>query len=250
MNEENGWHDVLEVNEIAGPVKEISLEEIWKAMKSLKISKAGGPTRIVKEHLIASCHGVEVLRQIGNTLLEGGEMPEDWKVSTLVPIYKGKGSVLECGSYRGVKLLEQGMKVVERVLERRIREIVHIDKRQFGFMPGKGTIGAIFGARRLKEYYIGRKKNLFMCFVDLEKAFDQVPRKVSEWAMRRHGVPEVLVKAVMKMYEGAKTKVRCGNTLSESFPVEVDVHQGSVLSPLLFAIVIDVLWEECKRDIL
>ena len=177
-------------------------------------------------------------------------MPEDWKVSTLVPIYKGKGSMLECGSYRGVKLLEQGMKVVERVLERRIREIVHIDKRQFGFMPGKGTTDTIFGARRMQEYYIGKKKNLFMCFVDLEKAFDRVLRKVIEWVMRRRGVPEVLVKAVMKMYEGAKTKVRCGNTLSESFPVEVGVHQGSVLSPLLFAIVIDVLSEECKRDVL
>ena len=128
----------------------------------------------MKEHFIASCHGAEVLREIGNTLLEGGEMPEDWKVSILVPIYKGKGSVLECGPYRGVKLLEQGMKVVERVLEHRIREIVPIDKRQFGFMPGKGTTDAIFGARRMQEYYIGRKKNLFMCFVDFEKAFGRM----------------------------------------------------------------------------
>ena len=69
------------------------------------------------------------------------------------------------------------MKVVERVLERRIREVVQIEKRQFGSMPGKGMTDAIFGARRIQEYYIGRKKNLFMCFVDLEKAFDRVPRK-------------------------------------------------------------------------
>ena len=173
---------------------------------------------------------------------------EDWKVSTLVPIYKGKGSVIECGSYQGVKLLEQGMKVSERVVERRMREIIEIDKRQFGFMPGRGTTDAIFGARRMQEGYVGRKKNLFMGFVDLEKAFDWVPKRVIEWAVKRRGVPELLVRAVMKMYEGAETKVRCRNTLSDSFPVHVGVHQGLVLSPLLFAIIIDVLSEDCRKD--
>ena len=47
-----------------------------------------------------------------------------------------------------------------------------------------------------------------MCFVDLEKAFDRVPRKVLEWAMRKKRIPEVLVRSVMSLYEGAKTRVR------------------------------------------
>ena len=66
------------------------------------------------------------------------------KTSVEVPIFKGKGDVINCGSYGGVKLLEQGMKVIERVLERRIRAIVDFDEAQFGFMPGKGTIDALF----------------------------------------------------------------------------------------------------------
>ena len=53
-------------------------------------------------------------------------------MSELVPIYKGKGDVLECGSSQGIKLLEHGMKVAERVLERRLRQAVEIDKMQFG----------------------------------------------------------------------------------------------------------------------
>jgi len=134
-------------------------------------------------------------------------MPEDWTVSTLLPIYKGKGSVLQCGSYRGVKLLEQGMKVVERIFECRLREIVEIDSMQLGFMPGKGTTDAIFMARSMQEGYCDKCKKLFMCFVDLEKAFDRVPRAVTQWALRKHKVPEALVKAVMKMYEGANTRV-------------------------------------------
>jgi len=49
-----------------------------------------------------------------------------------------------------------------------------------------------------------------MCFVDLEKTFDRVPRKVMEWAMRKRGLPAALVRAMMSLYEGAKTIVRVG----------------------------------------
>ena len=56
----------------------------------------------------------------------GGSMPESWKRSTVVRLYKGKGNVLECGNYRIIKLLEHGMKVVERVFEKRLRKMVEI----------------------------------------------------------------------------------------------------------------------------
>ena len=85
-----------------------------------------------------------------------------------------------------------------------------------------------------------------MCFVDMEKAFDRVPRKVMEWAMRKKGLSEVTVRAVMSLYNGAKTRVRVGSAYSEEFEVKVVVHQGSVLSPLLFAIVVDVIYRKCK----
>ena len=60
-----------------------------------------------------------------------------------------------------------------------------------------------------------------MCFVDLEKAFDRVPRKVIEWALRKKGVEERLVRIVMEMYGEAKTRVRIGSTLSNGFDVNV-----------------------------
>ena len=69
-----------------------------------------------------------------------------------------------------------------------------------------------------------------MCFIDLEKAFDRVPRNVIEWALRKKNVPEGLVQAVMKLYKGAKTRVQVGDGHSEKFDVGVVVHQGSVLS--------------------
>jgi len=67
----------------------------------------------------------------------------------LLPIYKGKGDPIECGSYRGIKLLEHAMEVVERIFEHRIRQQIVIIDMQFGFMKGKGTSDAIFMARQM-----------------------------------------------------------------------------------------------------
>jgi len=75
--------------------------------------------------------------------VKDGCIPEDWKSGVVLPIYKGKGDPLDCGSYRGIKLLEQAMKVVERVFEHRIRQQIDIDDIQFGFIKGKGTTDAI-----------------------------------------------------------------------------------------------------------
>ncbi|XP_077862361.1 uncharacterized protein LOC144344061 [Saccoglossus kowalevskii] len=121
---------------------------------------------------------------------------------------------------------------------------------QFGFMPGKGTIDAVFILRRMQEEYGAKGKKLYMCFVDLEKAFDRVPRKVMEWVMRKRGIPETIVRAVMSLYEGAKTRVRVGSELSEEFEVKVGVHQGSVLSPLIFVVVIDVVTESAREGLM
>ena len=88
---------------------------------------------------------------------------------------------------------------------------------QFGFMPGRGTTNALFVARRMHEEYRLKKKKLYTCFVDIEKAFDRVSRKVMDWAMRKKGLSEVIVRAAMSLYHGAKAKVREGSELSQEF---------------------------------
>lgn len=242
MNVENTWDGIVEAAAVEGPVLSITREEVKAALKDLKYGKAGGVSGVLAEHIRGSGDvGVEVITRICNEVLDGKKMPEDWLSSVLVPLYKGKGDVRECGSYRGVKLLEHAMKVLERVVEKRLRATVQVDDMQCGFMPGKGTTDAIFMVRMLQEKYARKKKKLYYCFVDLEKAFDRVPRRVIEWALRVKGVEEWLVAAVMQMYEGAKTRVRVGSALSDEFEVKVGVHQGSVLSPFLFAIVMDVV---------
>ena len=88
---------------------------------------------------------------------------------------------------------------------------------------------------------MAEKKELWMAFVDLEKAFDRVPREVVWWALRKVGVEEWLIKVIQSMYVGVTTAVRMKGEESMEFHVKVGVHQGSVLSPLLFTIVLEAL---------
>ena len=93
-------------------------------------------------------------------------------------LLQDSNSTLERGNYRGLKLLDHVMKGIERVIEKIIRERISIDDMQFGFMPGRGTTDAIFILRQLQEKHLAKNKKLYFAFVDLEKAFDRVPRKV------------------------------------------------------------------------
>jgi hypothetical protein len=80
---------------------------------------------------------------------------------------KRKGDALECGSYRGIKLLDHVMNVFERVLEERLRRRVSIDNMQFGFRSGRGTTDAIFIIRQVQEKFLAKTRESWSAFVDL-----------------------------------------------------------------------------------
>ena len=132
------------------------------------------------------------------------------------------------------------MKFFERIIEQEIRKVNYISDMQFGFMPGKGTIDVIFIARQLQEKYLGKNKNLYFAFVNLEKAFDRVPSDVVRLAMRKLNIDEWPTETVMAMYELSGSTARVKTTVGSKFNVKVGVHQGSVLSLLLFIVVFEL----------
>ncbi|KAK3550755.1 hypothetical protein QTP70_004596 [Hemibagrus guttatus] len=175
-------------------------------------------------------------------------MPEEWRRSVLVPIFKNKGDVQSCSNYRGIKLMSHTMKLWERVVEARLRKVVEICEQQYGLMPRKNTTDAIFALRILMEKYRDGQRELHCVFVDLEKAYDRVPREELWYCMRKSGVAEKYVRVVQDMYDRSRTVVKCAVGQTEEFKVEVGLHQGSALSPFLFAIVMDQLSEEVRQE--
>ena len=116
-----------------------------------------------------------------------------------------------------------------------------IGEEQFGFTPGRGTTDAIFAARQVIEKHREMQKALHLVFIDLEKAYDRVPRQeIWRW-LREQGVPEKYVRLVKDTYEDARTQVRTSIGLTGKITVTVGLHQGSSLSPYLFDMVLDVM---------
>ena len=227
LNVENDWDGEVDCPEVMGPHCLISEEEVAPAIKGLKIGKAAGPTGVVSEMMKAAGGlGSRWMTNLITNIVKEGCIPDDWRKSILVPVYKWKGDLLVCGSYRAIGLLEQPTKVLETVLEKRIRCQMSIVNMQFGFMSGKGTTDAIFITPQVQEKHQEKKKKLDYAFVDLEKKFDRVPREVVRWALRKLGVDEWLIRTVMALYTEACTVVRTDAGLSESFKVKVVCFKG------------------------
>ena len=144
----------------------------------------------------------------------------------MLGMFKGKGDVLDCDSPIGIKLIDHVMKVLERLVEKKVKSKGILDSMQFGFTSGKGTTDAIFIGRQMQEKYLAKKKELWMAFVDLEKAFDRVPREVLWWALRQVGVEEWLIKVIQSKYVGVTTAVRMKREKVGNCPPFFEVKVG------------------------
>ena len=106
---------------------------------------------------------------------------------------------------------------------------------EFGFSPGKGTTDAVFIILQMQEKHLEVHTDLFLTFVDLENAYDRVPRDLVYWCLRSRGVPEKLVRLVEATYHGTSKVVRTMHGRTDEFPIKVGLHQGSGLSPFLLS---------------
>ncbi|KAI3367284.1 hypothetical protein L3Q82_008336 [Scortum barcoo] len=148
--------------------------------------------------------GLSWLTRLCNIAWRLGTVPLEWQTGVVVPLFK-KGDRRVCSNYRGITLLSLPGKVYARVLERRIRPIVdpRIQEEQCGFRPGRGTVDQLYTLHAgclegLWEF----AQPVHMCFVDLEKAFDRVPRGIL-WGVLRDvwGPGAFAIRAVRSLYD-------------------------------------------------
>ena len=178
--------------------------------------------------------------------------PLDWVIACMVPLYKGKGDVYECSSFRGISLLSVVRKVYGRVTIDRIKDKTEnvIAEVQGGFRRGRGCTDQIFTVRQICEKYLGKGKDVYFAFLDLEKAYDRVDRDAMWNVLRLYGIGSRLLRGVKSLYVGSKACVRVGNEVSEWFPVRVGLRQGCVMSPWLFNLYIDGVVREVNARVL
>lgn len=216
----------------------IRREEVRCVIRNLKNGKAAGSDDIRAEMIKNSGEiGISWLYDIIELAWETGKVPDDWAKAVIVPIYK-KGDKKDCGNYRGISLLSVPGKIYAGVLERKLRSIVEkqLDDSQCGFRPLRGCQDQIFSLRQISEKYYEKGKDVFSCFIDLEKAYDRVPREKLLEVLGRYGVGNKLLRAIDSLYTKSMAAVRIDGKLSDWFQVKTGVRQGCKLSPLLFII--------------
>ncbi|TWW69196.1 hypothetical protein D4764_18G0000020 [Takifugu flavidus] len=177
-------------------------------------------SRISRAEVAEAVVGLSWLTRLCNIAWTSGAVPLDWQTGVVVPLFK-KGDRRVCSNYRGITLLSLPGKVYSGVLERRVRRIVgpRIQEEQCGFRPGRGTVDQLYTLSRVFEGAWEFAQPVHMCFVDLEKAFDRVPRGVLWGVLREYGVSGPLIRAVRSLYDRCQSLVRIAGSKSNSFPV-------------------------------
>ncbi|KAK3565106.1 hypothetical protein QTP86_033155, partial [Hemibagrus guttatus] len=219
----------------------ITQAEVTEVVQQLLGGKAPGVDEIRPEYLKSlDVVGLSWLTRLCNIAWRSGTVPLDWATGVLVPLFK-KGDRRVCLNYRGITLLSLPGKVYSRVLERRVRPLVEprIQEEQCSFRPSRGTLDQLYTLHRVLEGSWEFAQPVHMCFVDLEKAFNRVPRGILWEVLWEYGVRGPLLRAVRSLYNRSRSLVRIASCKSDLFPVHVGLRQGCPLSPVLFIVFMD-----------
>uniref|UniRef100_A0A3B4EBS9 Reverse transcriptase domain-containing protein n=1 Tax=Pygocentrus nattereri TaxID=42514 RepID=A0A3B4EBS9_PYGNA len=225
--------------EASGVSSSISLVEVTEVVVKLFSCKAPGVDEIRPEMLkVLDIVGLSWLMRLCNIAWTSRTVPLDWQTRVVVPIFK-KGDRRVCANYWGITLLSLPGKVYAKVLERSLRPIVEpqTEEEQCRFRPSHGTMDQHFTLSRIVVGAWKFANPVYMCFVDLEKTYDRVPRDILWEVLREYAVPGLLLRAIRSLYSQSQSCVHILNIKSD--PFSVSAGHGCALSPLLFVIFMD-----------
>ena len=222
-------------------------EEITAAIRSLKNGKAPGQDNLNAELFKADPElAAKVLQPLFAAIWEEKQLPEDWTEGVIVKIPK-KGALSNCNNWRGITLLSVPSKILAKIIIERISETVdqQLRKEQAGFRPGRGCTDQIFTLRNIIEQCTEWQRQLYINFVDFEKAFDSIHRESLWRILRAYGIPQEIVQVIKSFYNNFMCRV--GNS-ETSFSVKTGVRQGCPMSALLFNLTIDWVMRQTTAD--
>ena len=220
------------------------LHELKAALRQCKKNSAPGLDRVSYEILKQIPHRcLNVILKFYNTIWDQGDIPRDWKHSIILPILKPNKSAFEPSSYRPIALTSVLCKVMERLIANRMAW--HLDKNnlfnkfQSGFRRGRSCVDHILRLQDEIHKSISNRGVTAGVFIDLEKAFDLVWRDGVLFKLRQLGLSGKVYNFVRNFLSDRSIQVQIGDSLSSIYSLENGSPQGSVLSPLLFIILIN-----------
>ena len=220
---------------------DFTMEEVLKNIGTLKNNKSEG-VDFIKNEFLKNCplSVVELIVKLFNLILRTGHIPNEWSIGLIVPIFKKKGSKYDPNNYRGITLLSCLGKLFTLCINVRLNKFAKdkgtIGEEQAAFREDYGTMDHAFVLNEIVNLYLHKKKRLYCCFIDYQKAFDTINRNALWNKVIENGINGKLLRVIQNMYKSAKSYVKQESMISGIFACNMGVRQGENLSPLLFAL--------------
>ena len=191
---------------------------------------------------------MNLLTNLCNLIYETGIWPSDLKQSIFIPLPK-KAKTQECAEHRTISIMSHVTKVLLKVIQNRINAKIdyEVSQTQSGFRAGLGTREGIFNLRCICERSIYVQKDVFLCFIDYSKAFDNVKHTKLIECLQDIGVDDKDVRLISNLYWEQTASVKVNDKLTEEFKVKKGVRQGYVLSPCLFNLYTERIFKEVEN---
>lgn len=210
--------------------------EVEKAIRFMSNNKAVGPDAIPIDVIkVLGEEGIKIITRLANKIYSNADIPKDLTKSWFTVIPK-KRNAMSCDQYRTICVMSHTMKVILRVILDRLKS--KVEKRevtpQFGFKKGMGTRNAIFTLRTVMERYLEINKEVHMVFIDFAKAFDTVKHEKMVEVLKQQSMDKNDINLISKLYWCQSAAIKLEGAISRYMDIKVGVRQGCVLSPELF----------------
>ena len=225
-------------------------ERILQCIKSLSMKNTEGYDRIPQRILVdGSDHLLTPLTRLFDLIYNHKQIPEQWKVSKTVPIYKNKGNINNITNYRPIANLCSTSKLFEKLILKRILEIQELNneditgQNQHGFKKGRGTATLSAELQNMIARAMDGEEYVLVASLDLSAAFDLVDVKLLIKRLIIIGLPDDVIQLINEWLTNRYYYVDINGKTSTLFDLLLGTVQGSILGPILYALFVSPLWD-------
>ncbi len=231
-------------------VLKVTPEIVCQATKQLKACKTDPVLNFSSDCIKAAPMALhEHLANIFQEFLIHSHVSKLLLISTLVPLVKDKlGDICTSKNYRSIALSSLILKIFDWVIILLYGDKLKLDPLQFGYQPKISTNMCTWTAVETIDYFSRNGSNVYVCTLDMSKAFDRVKHSDLFKKLQQRNLPDIFIRLLIYMYRNQEASVRWDNVTSNSFELTNGVKQGAVLSALLYCVYVDELYQQLRKE--